>query len=185
MFRNLKLKHYTTVIRPEALYAIECLTMNKRGLTEKLEVRERRILRKILGPSLKDGEYRRRHNSELYEEIEKLSDCARKRRVSFYGHVARLPPNRLTNRLFTFWRNKKVRTTWLTETEKDIKELGLIDLQDRQTIRLTLKKVKSFQEKPLKKGIPWSEQRKERHREVMRTYWAKIKFQQLNKRGPQ
>ena len=182
--RNLKLTHYTSVIKPEALYAMECLSLNRRGLVEKFEGRERRILRKILDPVKEDGDFRRRHNSELYEHIERLSDCARKRRVAFYAHVARLPPNRLTNRLFTFWKNKKVRTTWLTETEKDIKELGIKDLKNRQSVRRTLKEVRGFQEKPRRKGTRWTEERKELHRQKMRQYWAKIKAQQLNKRGP-
>ena len=47
---NDKLKHYTTVIRPEALYASECLSLNPKMMMEDLEIIERRILRKILGP---------------------------------------------------------------------------------------------------------------------------------------
>ena len=60
-----KLRHFVTVIRPEALYASECLAMNKKGLAEQLEAKERKILRKILGPVKERGEYRRRHNDEL------------------------------------------------------------------------------------------------------------------------
>ena len=55
---NTKLKHYCTVIRPEALYASECLAMNKKGMMEKLEIKERKILRKILGPVKENGEFR-------------------------------------------------------------------------------------------------------------------------------
>ncbi|KAJ8873941.1 hypothetical protein PR048_024779 [Dryococelus australis] len=74
------------VIRPEALYVMECLSLNRRSPTEKLEVRERRILRKILGPIWEDGEFLRQHYSELYQYIERLSDCARKQRAAFYDH---------------------------------------------------------------------------------------------------
>ncbi|KAJ8872587.1 hypothetical protein PR048_026193 [Dryococelus australis] len=39
--------YYNTVIKPEATYGAECLTMNKKGELLELEVRERKILRKI------------------------------------------------------------------------------------------------------------------------------------------
>ena len=43
---NAKLRHYATVIRPEALYGAECLTLNKKMIMEELAIAERRILRK-------------------------------------------------------------------------------------------------------------------------------------------
>lgn len=52
--------HYSTVIQPEVLYASKCLTISRRGLTEKLEVRKLNILRKTLDPIKKNNEYRRR-----------------------------------------------------------------------------------------------------------------------------
>ena len=94
---NAKLRHNHTVMKSEALYAAECLAMNKKGLTEKLEIKDRKIFRKILGPVKENGEYRRQHNYELYTRVKKISDKIRKRRIAFYGHVARLKSERLTN----------------------------------------------------------------------------------------
>ena len=122
---NAKLRHYQTVIRPEALYAAECLAMHRKGLTENLEVKERKILRKILGPVKENGEYRRRHNHELYTHVEKITDAMRKRRIAFYCHITRMNPARLTNRIFTYFLKKKTKGAWFTEVDKDLQELGI------------------------------------------------------------
>ena len=47
---NAKLIHYCTVILPKAFDAGECLALNRKGLIEKLETKERKLLRQILGP---------------------------------------------------------------------------------------------------------------------------------------
>ena len=52
---NAKLRHYATVVRSEALYGAECLTLNKEMMMEEFAIAERRILRKILGP-IKEGD---------------------------------------------------------------------------------------------------------------------------------
>lgn len=106
---------------------------------------------------IKWGKWR---NSELYFHIEKLTNCARKRWIALYGHVARLSPNRLTNRLFTYWQNKMVTTTsWLTEAENDITEMWLADLHNKQSVGQILKRVRGFREEPRKERVP--DQRKE------------------------
>lgn len=177
---NAKLKHYCTVIRPEALYAAECLVMNKKGTLEKLETKERKILRKILGPIKENGEYRRRHNRELYTHIEKLTDVMRKRRITFYGHVARMNPARLTSRIFTFLEEKKTKGAWFSEVQKDLQEIGISneDIQRRGPLKKKLQEHQSFQPKPkLKTGKAWTEERKEQHRLRMKEYWANIKAQ--------
>ncbi|KAJ8897009.1 hypothetical protein PR048_002355 [Dryococelus australis] len=62
---NEKLRHYCSVIHPEVLYALECLKMNKKGLIEKLEAKERKILRKILALYL-CGEDNQHHPKKDY-----------------------------------------------------------------------------------------------------------------------
>ena len=90
-----KLRHYATVIRQEIVYVVECVTLNKKVMMEELEIIDRRILSKILGP-IKDGSlYIRRYNSERYTHIEKITDIIRKR-IAFYGHQLRMNLNRLT-----------------------------------------------------------------------------------------
>ena len=95
---NVKLRHYATVVRPEALHGVECLNLNMKMMMEELAIAERRILRKILGPIKEGDQYRRRHNNEL-KHIEKITDTIRKRRIAFYGHLQRMNSNRLTGRI--------------------------------------------------------------------------------------
>lgn len=58
------------------------------------------------------------------------------------------------NRLTIFHRDKKVRTTWLRQTVRHIKELGVTDVQGTQTVRQSVKKIRAFREKPAKNDIP-------------------------------
>ena len=176
--RNTKMKHYQTVIRPEALYASECLTLNRKGLMEKLEIRERKIMRKILGP-VKEGDcYKRRPNQELYKYCERITNVARKRRLAFYGHVYRMHPTRLTNRILSYWQNRKTKSPWLMEVDKDLQELGITEenLKDRTALRKMLKH-KKFQDRlPTKKtGALRTKERNQQNSLRMRNYWANIK----------
>lgn len=175
---NAKLKHYLTVIRPEALYAAECLTLNKKNMMEELEITERRVLRKILGP-IKDGDkFRRRHNNELYRHFEKITDTIRKRRIRFYGHIRRMDQSRFTGRVLNYFRKLKLANTWFTVTEKDLNELQITDedVKERALFRSKLKKSTGFKEEPKKKtGAAWTDERKENHRERMKELWKKWK----------
>ncbi|XP_049779733.1 uncharacterized protein LOC126176617 [Schistocerca cancellata] len=74
--KNIKLKHYNLVVKPSALYASECLLTNRKGPLRKVDLKERQILRRILGPIREeDCTYRIRHNNELYEHQEDIVTC--------------------------------------------------------------------------------------------------------------
>ena len=68
-------------------------------------------------------EYRRRQNNELYLYLERITDSIRKRRISFYGHITPMNSERLTNRIFTYFVNKKAKGPWFTEAEKYLREI--------------------------------------------------------------
>ena len=63
-----KIKHYKTVIKPDALYAAETLNMNFKGQMEKLEIKERKILRKIIGPKFQENKIIYIKNETLYKK---------------------------------------------------------------------------------------------------------------------
>ena len=124
----------------DRLYAAERLTLNKKMMMEKLEVTKRKILRKILG-SIKDGEqYTRRHNNELCTRVEKITDVIRKRRIIFYRHVQRMNPDRLTRKIFNYFKKLKMCNTWFKEREKDIEAVSYthLDVYKRQVLCLLL-----------------------------------------------
>lgn len=55
------------------------VTLNRKGLTNKLEIQEINVLRRTLVPNKEEGEYRRQPNQELYKHTTKIiTDVARK-----------------------------------------------------------------------------------------------------------
>ena len=67
--RSLKLKIYTTLIRPAATYGCEAWTLTSRN-EQQLRILERKILRKIFGlVQDENGIWRIRKNHELYELV--------------------------------------------------------------------------------------------------------------------
>lgn len=89
---EMKKELYTTLIRPVIIYGAETWTLRKNE-EKKLQVFERKILRKIFGP-VKDsetGEWRVRKNNELESLFKKenIVNTIRNRRLQWAGHVMR------------------------------------------------------------------------------------------------
>ena len=63
---------------------------SKKGTLRKLERKDRKILRKILGLVKENGSYRRKQNNELFEHREDIVTAIRERRMMFYGHLERM-----------------------------------------------------------------------------------------------
>lgn len=183
---NAKLKHYQTVIRPEALYAAECLTQRTSSAIEKLEVKERRIIRKILGPKFKDGIYKLRSNLEVYSHNERISSVIRKRRILFYAHITRLPTSRLSNRLLLYFESLKTLPPWLIEVNKDLSRFG-ISKSDIQLRTVKEKLSEAHQEAVvIRKKYIHSDEWRSAHSERMKAWWAckKKENEKLRFRGP-
>ena len=58
---NAKLRHYNTVIKPDGLYASECLALNTARQVDEVEKKERKIIRKIPEPKCEDGKWKLRN----------------------------------------------------------------------------------------------------------------------------
>ncbi|KAI5708451.1 hypothetical protein M8J77_022846 [Diaphorina citri] len=178
--RNLKLCHYNTVIRPSALYAAETLLLTKKCSIRKLELKDRKILRKILGPIKENDTYRRRHNNELYDNIEDLVTVIRKRRMLFYGHLERMEPKRLTQRIHASISKKSSYAKWATQVKKDFREAEISEelIGNRNKFREAVKstnKLKSITSTTARPNSKWSEERKADHSSRMKIYWHKRK----------
>ncbi|KAI5743682.1 hypothetical protein M8J77_021057 [Diaphorina citri] len=178
--RNLKICHYNTVIRPSALYAAESLLLTKKCALRKLEIKDRKILRKILGPVKENGNYRRRHNNELFDHIEDLVTVMRKRRMMFYGHLERMDPKRLSHRIHSSISKKSSYAKWSNQVKKDMAEAEINPdlIHNRPLFREAVKS--SDKLKPLTTVVPrpnskWSEERKADHSSRMKIYWMKRK----------
>ena len=71
------------VVKPECLYASECLALNYN--LDRPEILERWIIRKILGPGKTSEGWKLRSNVEIYQSIENITETMRKRRLLFFG----------------------------------------------------------------------------------------------------
>lgn len=142
---------------------------NKKGGTEELGKKERKILRKILGPKKYGRECRKRNNKELYPETERLSDTIRKRRIAFYGHLVRMNPEKLTKRIFDYVdKNSKTQIWWFIEVKQDLAEMNL--MKEEILNRVTLEKGLRSPGASWNKNV-WTEERKREHSERMKRYW--------------
>ncbi|KAK9880865.1 hypothetical protein WA026_013192, partial [Henosepilachna vigintioctopunctata] len=89
-----KIRHYNTVIKPQALYASETLTLLTKSDMENNLKKEREIIRKILGPKRTEEGYRL-HSRKTTQQMSNIAADIRKRRLKCYEHISRLPPTRI------------------------------------------------------------------------------------------
>ena len=87
------MKLHWSVIRPIVLYGRETWVL-KESITQKLSVFERKILRKIFGPTKEaNGIWRIKTNKELDELIRNrnIRNYVKAQRLSWFGHTNRMP----------------------------------------------------------------------------------------------
>lgn len=172
-----KIRHYNTVIKPEILYASETLDLNRKTVLEDILKEERKIIRKILGPKLTDEGYRLQSRTKT-EELSNLAADIRKRRLKFYGHIKRLPENRLTRILLEATENIKT-NRWTLEIRQDLEKSGInmADIVDRTSYRTKISKweVESERNHKKKTGAKWTEERRTTMREKLKAAWQRRK----------
>jgi hypothetical protein len=128
--KNSKLLIYKTVIRPVATYGCETWCLIQRE-EHKLAIFERKILRRIFGPTLENGSYRIKMNHELEELIkhETVVKFCRSQRLRWAGHVERMPEHR-TPKIMTKWipqwkRSRgRPKKRWADCIEEDWRKMG-------------------------------------------------------------
>ena len=96
----MKLKLYRTVIRPVVTYTSETWVL-KETIIQKLLVFERKILRRIFGPT-KNQIWRIKTNEELDKLIKhkNIVNYIKAQRLSWFGHVQRMSDTRTVNKIF-------------------------------------------------------------------------------------
>ena len=146
--RNAKLRHYNTVVLPEALYAAETTVIKGMTKIHDIEKQERKILRKIYGAVLRDGIWIKRPTKELYENTENITDKFRKRRLQFYGHQCRMDKSRLPKKIFNTVNASKLKTNWMKETQEDMElfKISKDEIQNRQQFRIKIRNKKIEQD---------------------------------------
>ncbi|KAK9887068.1 hypothetical protein WA026_020003 [Henosepilachna vigintioctopunctata] len=76
------------------------------------------------------------HSRKTTQQMSNIAADIRKRRLKFYGHISRLPPSRIVNRILKYIKGVKSTTPWITQ-EIDLQKARIdqTDVQDRNTYR--------------------------------------------------
>jgi capsule polysaccharide modification protein KpsS len=96
-----KPKLYRTVIRPIVTYASETWVL-KEAIILKLLAFERKTLRRIFGPTNENQIWRVKTNEELNKMIKhkNIINHIKAQRLSWFGHVQRMPDTRTVKKIF-------------------------------------------------------------------------------------
>ena len=127
--KAVKIKICKTKVEPAVVFGSETLAMTEMDVT-RLDMWERKILRRIQGPVVVQGMWRIRTNQELrelYKDLVIEADIKNKR-LERFGHVVRMDQGRTVKKIFEnkpegSRRRGRRRMRWLEDVEKDIREM--------------------------------------------------------------
>jgi hypothetical protein len=92
---------YQTLVRPIVTYACETWVL-KESIKSKLRIFERKVLRRIYGPTKEsDGTWRIKSNEELnrLNGNKNIVNYMRAQRLAWFGHVHRMPDNNMVKKV--------------------------------------------------------------------------------------
>jgi hypothetical protein len=155
--RKSKLKLYWSVIRTIVHYSCETWAF-KESIIQRLSVFERKILRKIFGPTKEvNGTWRVKTNSELDELIKhrNVINYVKAQRLSWFGHINRMPEISIVKKIYKWkpFTNRPVgrpKSRWRDDVRKDLKKMKLTkwteQVQDRLKWKVIVEKAKILSE---------------------------------------
>lgn len=153
LHKEAKLKIYKTVIRPVVVYGGEAWTLTKQD-TDRLRVFERQILRRICGPEIRQGEWRRRRNKDLLDFLqgEDIVKYIKAQRLRWLGHLERMDNTRAVKRIAE-WIPANARPRgrpkkrWKDDVMTDLRRMGVRNWRevadDRAEWRLLIQQAKT------------------------------------------
>jgi Reverse transcriptase (RNA-dependent DNA polymerase) len=142
---EVKIKLYNACILSIFLYGSETWTLTREE-EKKVDALDQWCLRRICNIKWNDfitnEEVRRRTNQQP------LTTCLKKRRLSLFGHVARLPPNNDTRRALAMvvppqWKRPRgrPRDTWLSCISRDLRNISIPVAMDMAEDRIFWREV--------------------------------------------
>ena len=149
-----KLKLYCSVIRPVVTYACETWTL-KETIINRLMVFERKVLRRIYGPTNENGIWQIKTNQELHKIIKhkNIMNFIRAQSLGWLGHIKRMQETRMVKAIYS-WKpisrgpigRPKIR--WEGDVRKDIQKLKVPNwkthVQDRRRWKELVEKAKTL-----------------------------------------
>ena len=127
----------------------------KETIIQKLLVFERKILRRIFGPTKENQIWRIKTNEELDKLIKhkNIVNCIKAQRLSWFGHVQRMPDTRTVKKIFK-WKPLTKRSEgrpkyrWEDNIKQDICQMKIKNwiacVQDRGKWKDVIEKAKTF-----------------------------------------
>jgi hypothetical protein len=155
--RNSRLKLYWSVSRPIVVYGCETWDL-KESIIQKLSVFERKISRKIFGPTKEaNGIWRIKTNKELDELIKHwtIINYIKAQRLSWFGHTNRMPETSIVRRIhkwkpFTGRPAGRSKSRWEDDVRIDLKKMKRMkwaeQIQDRLKWKAIVEKAKILSE---------------------------------------
>jgi hypothetical protein len=129
--RIVKIKIYKTILKPIVMFGCEAWSMTEKDKT-KINMWERKILRKVYGPVTEQGAWRIRRNEEL-RQLYKAPDLVvdiKMKRLEWLGHVIRMDQRRFVKKVFDSkpeGRRKvdRPRLRWLDDVENYLRVMKI------------------------------------------------------------
>jgi len=137
--KKTKIKLYKAPIRPVVVNGSECWALTE-NIKQKLLVFERKILRRIFGPTQKaSGEWRLKTNEELEKAInnESIVRYIKYKRLSWLGHVQRMTNERVAKTVYK-WKpyatrpKGRPRVRWEDDVRNDLRKTGVTNWKQRR-----------------------------------------------------
>jgi hypothetical protein len=118
-----KLKCYWSVIRPIRVYGCDTWVL-KESIIQRLSVFEKKILRKIFGPTKEDNcIWRIKMNMELDELIkhQNIIKYVKSQRLSWFGHINRMPETSVVRKIYK-WKpfTGRPKSRWENDVRNDM-----------------------------------------------------------------
>lgn len=145
--RSAKARIYKTVVRPTVMYGSETWTYNKADQM-RIEVWERRVLRKIYGGIKVGDTWERRSNKDLMEVFGEtgITNQIKAGRIRWLGHMERLTQERATKKVLRgssegTRKQGRPRRKWLEAVREDLVKLDIRNWREVATDRKSWRKV--------------------------------------------
>lgn len=118
-------------MRPVVCYGSETWVLTSSDAS-KLRVFERRVIRRIIGPTYENGIWKVRRNCEIDDFLhsEDIVRFIKSGRIRWIGHLSRMNVDRISKRLwqgkiFNRRRKGRPRNRWTDDVERDLRILGV------------------------------------------------------------
>ena len=130
--RNVKLQLYNTLICPTVTYASETWVL-KENMINKLMTFERKLMRKIYGPTRKeDGYWRIKTNQEINDVLKRqnIIGFIKKQKLNWLGHIKCMAEDNIVLRI-NRWKpmfkrpTGRPKTCWEDDVLEDIKNMNV------------------------------------------------------------